>query len=277
MKITKLRLLSCENKDDGTYKYTYLVEIHLGLRNIAQYMCILDSKQLDLGEKELANNMSKIDVEKFISSESQDPIQSMWSGSDFHETELGEVFANKFEERDQALFGNSKFWDKIPTKMNRQNASSNNEEISKDQSTNTSPKQTTTYKLKPYSWRRELNLSTKAAIIWLETLTDISREKINQYNGEAFRYYTGALLVAYTIANARMNNRSKDMLEAFWFLINEISPKWYPDYDSAVSIQRQWFGESKIYVKESNTIEAQFLSGIHTCILVQFSLSFTKN
>lgn len=109
MRITHLKIKSCE-PEGSCYKYVYFARVKLNLLLSSHYYCSLTTDNPDLTEDQLKVNMSKIDVKRFINSELQNSTQRMWLGSDFHPSELGEIFAQKFGYADYQLFGKAKQW-----------------------------------------------------------------------------------------------------------------------------------------------------------------------
>ncbi|MBN2883835.1 MAG: hypothetical protein JXN10_09920 [Clostridia bacterium] len=114
MKVTHLKLTSRKQDDDGRFSYHYLARIKLNLLLSSHYNCILTTTEGDLSEEQLKLNMSKLDVRAFIAYELQNPTQQFWLTPDFEKTELGKLFATKFERTDFLLYGKAKYWKHLP-------------------------------------------------------------------------------------------------------------------------------------------------------------------
>ncbi len=115
MKVTHLKLTSRNQKDDGKLSYFYLARIKLNLLRSSHYICILTTTEGELSEEQLKLNMSKLNVRAFIDYELQNPIQRLLLAPDIEKTELGKLFATKFERRDFLLYGKAKYWKHLPS------------------------------------------------------------------------------------------------------------------------------------------------------------------
>lgn len=116
MRITHLKIQSCE-PEGSSYTYTYLARVKLNLLLSSYYYCSLTTDKPNLTEEQLKTNMSKMDVRRFINSELQNSTQRMFFGSDLHPSELGEIYAKKFEQRDFLIFGKAKYWEQLPSQV----------------------------------------------------------------------------------------------------------------------------------------------------------------
>ena len=109
VKITHVKLIS-RKKEDAFFRYLYLVRIKLNFLLSSHYICTLTTTDSEITEEQLKNNMRSIDVSDLLSSELQSSAQRMWLRSNFYETELGKLYADKFEHHDYMLFGKEKEW-----------------------------------------------------------------------------------------------------------------------------------------------------------------------
>jgi hypothetical protein len=59
--------------------------------------------------------MRKLNARAFITHELQNPTQQLFQVPAFEKTELGKLFATKFERSDFLLYGKAKYWKRLPS------------------------------------------------------------------------------------------------------------------------------------------------------------------